>query len=390
MPFVGQMQHPSSMDFDNQKKVVMLREVRKWTWDKIAEAVITLKKEAPSERQCRDVYQRFNKKLGLRKYHYEKCGRKPWKITKVVEKFLIKKLLELREKWVCTSTELQQELVREKGVKIDTSAIRKVLKKHGYKWLPRAQKPKFSKEDMIIRRAWVSKILRMTIKALAKKLTMCMDGVILSLPPTNDTQRANYCRIGDSHMWRTKDEAAKPELAGADAYGHQIPYARAVPMWGGIGLAGFGLVVFHEHKKVNQDEWSEVVGSGKLVQACRDASGKTRGPWCILSDNESFLQAPASEKAHKKARVELWQIPARSPDLNPVEKFWSWVRRRLRAMDLADLNAGRPPIQKVALKARVNALLKTRRAKRVAKNTVLSLRKTCKEVKLKRGAAARG
>ena len=368
----------------------MLRDVRKWTWPEIAQAVITLKKKRPSERQCRNVYQRFNKKLGRCRSQYGKCGRKPWKITKEVEKFLIKRLLTLREEWVCTSTELQVELVREKGVKFDTSAIRKVLKRRGYRWLPRAQKPKYDKEDMKARLTFARKIWAMKLADLRKTITMCMDGVVLSLPPTCPTKKLNYCRIGESHMWRTRHEAAKPELAGADAYAKQFPYARALPMWGGIGLAGFGLVMFHENKKVNQDEWSEVVGAGKLVQACRDASGKTRGPWCILCDNERFLQAPCSVKAHEKFRVELLQIPARSPDFNPVEKYWSWVRRRLRAMDLADLKAKRPPIQKLALKARVKALLKTRKARMVAKNTMLSLRKTCREVILKKGAASRG
>ena len=84
----------------------------------------------------------------------------------------------------------------------------------------------------------------------------------------------------------------------------------------------------------------------------------------------------------------LWHIPPRSPDLNPVERFWAWVRRQLRDMDLADLRAKRPPIKKFGLKHRVRALMRTERAKEVAKNHVMSLRKTCALVKRKRGAAS--
>ena len=105
---------------------------------------------------------------------------------------------------------------------------------------------------------------------------------------------------------------------------------------------------------------------------------------------ESFLKAPASRAAHAKARVELWHIPPRSPDLNPVEKFWAWLRRRLRAMDLADLKAKRRPVQKTASKARVRRLVATDRARAVAKNLVLGLRNVCEEVQRKRGAASRG
>ena len=78
--------------------------------------------------------------------------------------------------------------------------------------------------------------------------------------------------------------------------------------------------------------------------------------------------AAAACKAHVRANVELWHIPPRSPDLNPVERFWSWVRKRIRKMDLEDLNAGRPPLEKRAMQARVRALLKTRAAKKAARN----------------------
>ena len=126
----------------------------------------------------------------------------------------------------------------------------------------------------------------------------------------------------------------------------------------------------------------------QVATALQDAAAPQKnGPWQILCDNESFLEAPASRKAHQKANVELLHIPARSPDLNPVEMFWSWVRRRLRAMDLKDFHAKRPPVQKTAMKARVRTLLRTQAAKRVAKRTFQRFRKVCKECKDNGGAA---
>ena len=98
--------------------------------------------------------------------------------------------------------------------------------------------------------------------------------------------------------------------------------------------------------------------------------------------------AADTREAHLKAKVELWHIPPRSPDLNPVERFWGWVRKQLRAMDLADLKAGRQPVKKAGLKVRVRDLLKSPKAKEVAKNHFMSLHKTCADVKKKRGAAS--
>ena len=105
---------------------------------------------------------------------------------------------------------------------------------------------------------------------------------------------------------------------------------------------------------------------------------------------KAFWKATAARDAHAKARVALWHVPARSPDLNQVEKFWGLLRKRFREMDLADLKAKRRPVQRTALKARVRSAVASARAKRVAKNYAFGLRKVCEEVRRKKGAATRG
>lgn len=387
---MSQMQHPDSMDFHNQRKCVMLRDNGEGlSWPQIAERLLTLRGAGhhPSPRQCRDVYKSFSRRLGRRKYKYKNCGRTKWKVTAAVETFLTRKLLALRKKCICTSTTLQRELLRDRNIELECSTIRKILKKKGYRWLPRCQKPKYSTEDKLKRVAFSDEVLAMTKEEYGNHLTMAMDGVVVAVPPDDPTDRENFCRVGESHMWRKTGEAAKPELAGKDMYNKQVPYDRAVPLWGGIGKGGFGLVMFHARKKVDQDEWSEAVENGSLLKACKSARpDRQRGPWRLLCDNERFLEAGRTRAAHAKASVELWHIPPRSPDLNPVERFWGWLRKRLRAMDLADLKGGRRPVTKFALKARVRRLLQTQKAKEVAKNYVFSLFKTCEKVKRNGGA----
>ena len=150
-------------------------------------------------------------------------------------------------------------------------------------------------------------------------------------------------------------------------------------------------MMFHKWKKVSQAEWSAAVDSGNLVAVCKSARpDRQHRPWHILCGKGSFLKAPESRAAHRRVGVHLWHIPPRSPDLNPVEKFWGWVRKQLRAMDLADLKVKRPPVQRTALQARVRSLLRTAKAKNMAKNHVQSLHNTCREVLKKKGAATRG
>ena len=109
----------------------------------------------------------------------------------------------------------------------------------------------------------------------------------------------------------------------------------------------------------------------------------------IICDNESFLKTRAAERAHGKTNVELWHVPARSPDLNPVEMYWAKIRLWLRKMDLDDLRKGRRPVDKGGLQQRVRRLLQTAKAKGVAISTFSTLRRECVAVIKKKGAAIR-
>ena len=167
----------------------------------------------------------------------------------------------------------------------------------------------------------------MSAAALREKLSLSMDGVILTTPPKDLVDKMNYCRHGEEYMWRKPAEAALPELAGDDPYGQQVPLGRAVPMWGGISGGGFAIVTLHKKKKLTADEWAGYVKAGKLRGAIKRIKPvKPHGPWAVLCDNEGFLNAAKTSAAHRVAKVMLWRVPPRCPDLNPVEKFWGWLR----------------------------------------------------------------
>ena len=66
------------------------------------------------------------------------------------------------------------------------------------------------------------------------------------------------------------------------------------------------------------------------------------------------------------------------------------MKKRLRAMDLADLVKKRPPVGKTTLKARVKAMLKQKGTRVGAQNIVRGQRRTCVAVVKRKGAATRG
>ena len=390
MALVTERVHPRGLNFNNQRRVVILRE-QGMEYPDIATRVKNLEGNHPDARMCCNVYQKFNVRAGRVQTNYHKCGRKPWKLTKEVRLHLVRRLRLLRAHGMCTSTTLQQLLAREMHVTLDTSTIRAALRQEGYKWLPRSKKRKYNTDDRKARMQFARKVLAFSNAELRSHLAMCMDGVILAIPPADLTDRLNFLRSAETHCWRKPSEGGLPELDAHDPYKDQVPPVRAVPMWAGISGDGVAIVTFHDKKKITCEEWVKAVQAGKLRDALAAINpNNRRGPWTVLCDNEGFMKSTASTRAHTASRVQLWHIPRRSPDLNPVEKFWSWLRKQLRALDLRDAVAKRPVLGKTAYRARVRAVCKSARAQQKAANIANGLKKVCKVVLAKKGAASGG
>ena len=237
MPVVQEVRHPRSLDFANERKVVLLRDIQGCSWDSIRRQVRNLRGHMPSVSLLKRVHKGFKQTLGRRPYKYQNCGRRPSKSTKAVQKFLVQRLLALRLQCVCTSLTLQRELLSKKGVHLDASSIRKVLRKHGYHWLPKAQKRKYSAPRRAERLRFARAVVQLSRARLREKLSFSMDGVILALPPRDPTDRANYCAHGDGHMWRQRGECWRSVPGSASAESCCTSLGR--PLGGRLPRRGF-------------------------------------------------------------------------------------------------------------------------------------------------------
>ena len=198
----------------------------------------------------------------------------------------------------------------------------------------------------------------------------------------------NFFRHGENQMWRKPCESFSPKLSGDTEYGNQVPLERAVPMWGGCSADGFSVISYHAKKKLNAEEWAKAVTRGVLVTAIKALKlGLMNGTWHVLCYSESFLRAAVSSAAQRNAKVMLWKMPAKSPDLNSVKRFWSWLRKKLRAVDLQGAVAKRLVLGKIAYKARVRAVCRSKQAQRVAANQEKLMKRVCRQVVLKNSAA---
>ena len=82
-------------------------------------------------------------------------------------------------------------------------------------------------------------------------------------------------------------------------------------------------MLWHPNHKTDQHEWYDAVKEGKLTGAIKKMNPAKRiGPYTILYDGKSFLQAKKLQPLYRAKRIVLWQCPFKSPDMNPVEMFW--------------------------------------------------------------------
>ena len=245
-------------------------------------------------------------------------------------------------------------------------------------------------EKRMERVAFAKSVLRLSKEELDEKFCFAMDGTVIAMPPKDPTERMNFVRYDDEYVWRKPSETFLSKLGGHNDYPKQVPLPRAIPLWGGCSPKGFATVAFHAQKKFNKTTWPKVVQDGKLAAAIQALKPQRKtGPWEVLCDNEGFLATKASTSAMRAAKISMWSLPSRSPDLNPVERFWGWLKKKLKRMDLADAMKKRPVLGKTAYKVRVRNILKTKKAQTMAATYANSFRKACKEVVKKKGAATR-
>ena len=112
MSIVTEVVRYNSLDFQNQRKVVLKRDAG-MAYTDIAPLVVNIEGGNPTPQTCANVYNKFNRRAGRVKFKYSNCGRKAWKLTPPIVTFLLRQLRQLRRDALCTSTHLQQVLAKE-------------------------------------------------------------------------------------------------------------------------------------------------------------------------------------------------------------------------------------------------------------------------------------
>lgn len=50
----------------------------------------------------------------------------------------------------------------------------------------------------------------------------------------------------------------------------------------------------------------------------------------VIMDNAAFHKSAKTRELIEQAKCQLLFLPPYSPDLNPIEKFWAWLKKKIQ------------------------------------------------------------
>ena len=76
------------------------------------------------------------------------------------------------------------------------------------------------------------------------------------------------------------------------------------------------------------------IGEGHTIQEAHEVfkvGTTTIKEWKKLLNEQGTLEKRPLKRGHKKV-CEVIFLPPYSPDLNPIEKFWAWLKQKLKSV----------------------------------------------------------
>ena len=251
-----------------------------------------------------------------------KVGR-PRKVNERSVRRLIRCLKQSRKKNINVTV---KALVEESGLTLKMASRRtfsRRLNEEGYGFLQARKKGLLNDKDRKLRMKYARRIKRNCLlpnpNFWKNEVAFYLDGVSFVYKPNP----LNSATSPKSRVWRKRSEGLQftgkgsKELAG----GRRLHILVAIAY-------GKGVVLKVPYRKMDGDFFAEFIRH--YFNICFARCGpKQNGRRLFLMDNDPSQTSKAARKALDDIEAELHRIPARSPDLNPIENIFHLVKTSL-------------------------------------------------------------
>jgi transposase len=120
-------------------------------------------------------------------------------------------------------------------------------------------------------------------------------------------------------LWYRKDEDVKPHMT-------KPRNNRKIMIWGGISRKGqtpLHIIRLDEGEKVTSEVYVDCL-ENNLIESMNKKHGEKK--WRLLQDNARPHVAENTLNYFNERNIKTMSHPPYSPDLNPIEKVWAWMK----------------------------------------------------------------
>ena len=253
-----------------------------------------------------------------------KCGKKtgrPKKLNVRQERNLIRAVKHLRAKnGNYTVKDIMAEC-RIKESEVGVRTVQRFLNRRGYFYLQARKKGLLRNSDLRKRLQFARNVKRKQNANFWKKdIMFYFDGASFA----HKTRPMEQARVPKGRIWRKPSEGL---AFGCTAKGQKVGTGgKVVRIFAAISYQK-GVVLAKSYKKLTGDKFAHFVTKHFNGVMKRCGPGKNKN---FLQDGDPSQNCAAVTAAYKKLQLKVFSIPARSPDLNPIENVFKILNDNLR------------------------------------------------------------
>lgn len=209
---------------------------------------------------------------------------------------------------------------------ISDETVRRVLRKQGIRYLHSRKKGLLTKKDLAARLKFARKVNRLLTDEFWKKgIAFYLDGVSFY----HKYNPHGEARSSRNMAWRKRSEGLHPTCT---AKGSHVGAGGRVAHFMVAICFDKGVILCQQYDgRINGEMFAEFIS--EHFNETFEKSVNPRGR-LFLQDGDPSQNSKKAMEALRKVRARKFSIPPRSPDLNPIENVFNYVKSELRLQAL--------------------------------------------------------
>jgi transposase len=290
----------------------LLLEERGWSIRQVAKKV-GISKSSVQRLKHRDI--------GKTRRSAKRKGGRPPKLSNRDKRRILRCVEELRELHGYFTVEHLMEVAGISRMQVSSWTVRRFLNSKGIYYMNARQKGLLNQEDMRKRVLYAKKIREDHPRTIwTEGIAFYLDGVnfVYKRRPNEQTCAPR------KKVWRRRNEGLKP---GCVAKGRKEGTGLNVVKLMVAVAYGKGVIVCEEYSKLNGAYFADFVKRNFINMF--GAADKDHVKY-FVQDGDRSQNSKAAKEAMKRVKAEIFHIPAKSPDLNPIENVFHLTNKDLR------------------------------------------------------------